>query len=347
MRALTLFPHADANVTGLFILGWFFLALSPVFAEQTVDLQGQVNVERSQAVVAGATVRLETREGMLVMQAFTSSSGQFEFMNLQKAAYRLTVIAEGYQPFQQDVDLSASAGTVVDNLALVPQGPGKASSAEAPSLTDLNAPKKARKEFEKGDRALEAGNFSEARSHLEKAVAEYPCYARAQTDLAVVATVLHKYPSAEAALKKAIKCDPGFPDSYPLFGQVLNAQHRFAESEKVLQDGVRLSPGAWQFYYQLGIAHFGLGEYARAQEEYAKVLSLNPAPPAEFHVKFADLYVRVGAYAKAYAQMEAYLRADPSGRFAARIKEVMRQMESAGVVHPSQAKAAEPVATKP
>jgi tetratricopeptide (TPR) repeat protein len=147
---------------------------------------------------------------------------------------------------------------------------------------------------------------------------------------------------AEAALHKAVQCDPGFPDAYTQLGQLLNAEKKFAESADLLQDGLRRSPRAWQFYYQLAMAHFGLKQYGQAEEEYLKVQSLNPNAPADLHVKLADVYLKENAYDKAYAQMQAYLQAEPEGRFATKIKAVMRQMESSGALRALPTQAAQP-----
>jgi len=117
----------------------------------------------------------------------------------------------------------------------------------------------------------------------------------------------------------------------------LNAQNSFAESEKVLSQGVRRSPGAWQFYYQLARAHFGQGQYSAAEQEYLRALALNALAPPELHVRLANLYLKINAYEKAYVQMQAYLRAEPNGRFAADIKQIIRQLESSGALRPAPA----------
>jgi tetratricopeptide (TPR) repeat protein len=246
--------------------------------------------------------------------------------------YRLIVTAEGFETWQQEIDLGEGANEYIVRITLSPLNKVKEIAALAPALTDAQAPKTARKEYEKGSRALAARQFDEARTHLEKALSEFPCYARAQTDLAVVLTERRDLQGAEAALRKAMECDPGFPDAYTQLGQLLNAEKKFAESADLLQDGLRRSPGAWQFYYQLATAHYGLKQYSQAEEEYLKVQSLNPNAPAELHVKLADVYFKENAYDKAYAEMQAYLRAEPDGRFAAKIKGIMRQMESSGAV---------------
>jgi tetratricopeptide (TPR) repeat protein len=110
----------------------------------------------------------------------------------------------------------------------------------------------------------------------------------------------------------------------------------------VLQEGLRRSPGAWQFYYQLAIAQFGLKQYSEAEQQFLKVQSLNSNAPADLRVKLADVYLKEGAYDKAYAQMQAYLKAEPNGRFAAKVKTIMRQMESSGALGAPPTQAAQP-----
>jgi len=150
--------------------------------------------------------------------------------------------------------------------------------------------------------------------------------------LVLALTTQRDRPHAEAALKKAIECDPDFVDAYSQLGWLFNGGKRFSESARVLQEGLRHSPSAWQFYYQLGIAHYGLGDYNRAEEEYLKAESLNPEPPAEIHVKLADVYLKKSAFDKAHSEMESYLHAEPGGRFAVKVRELMKQLESAGLV---------------
>jgi tetratricopeptide (TPR) repeat protein len=284
---------------------------------------------------------LETLQGMPVEAQPANSHGEFEFTDLRKESYRLTVSAEGFQTLERDVDLRFTTSRVVVNLFLTPVGQSKSVQSAPAVLTDQLAPKKARDELVKGDRALSKEKYSDARTHLEKAIAEYPCYARAQTDLAIALIQLLALTQAESALRKSIKCDPGYHQARLVLGQLLNMQKRFEESEKVLTEAVRLAPGSWQLYYRLGVADFGLGEYARAAEEYEKVLSFNPTPPSDYYVKAADAYLAQEAYDKAYAKMQDYLRIDPDGRFAGKIRRTVQQMEADGVLSKSMESAAQ------
>jgi tetratricopeptide (TPR) repeat protein len=265
-----------------------------------------------------------------------SAEGQFEFAGLRKIAYHLTISAEGFQIFQQDVDLGHGADEIILNIFLVPLAQTKRKHSAPGSLMDAKAPASARHEYEKGLRALERKNLEGARDHLTKAAGEYPCYASAQRDLALTLSTLHAYQEAEDRLKKVIQCDPGFLDAYAALGQLLNAQRRYQDSKAILERALAGSAEDWQLYYQLGWAEYGLGNYHRAEESYRKVQSLHPGPFPEFHIKLADTYLKESAYDKAYGEMETYLREDPGGRFAGKVKKIMQEMKSAGVLHAAQ-----------
>jgi tetratricopeptide (TPR) repeat protein len=314
---------------------------------QTVTLDGFVRGENGQAITSGAMVRLESSSGELIAQQPVTTAGQFDFAELPKLVCRLIVTASGYETYLEFIDFRRGATQFFVNVTLRPAMKIKTNTSDLPTRTDQAAPKNAQKEFGKGERALEARNLGQARTHLEKAVAIYPCYARAQASLALVLIARHDSKPAEAALRKAIQCDPDFIDSYIELGELLNGEKRYNESRPVLEEGVRRSPGAWQFHYQLGVASYGLGRNQQAEEQYRKVLALSSPPPSEVHVKLADVYIHERNFEKAYAEMQAYLTAEPKGRFAARIRNVMAQMVAAGAVQTPQATRSAPPSPQP
>jgi tetratricopeptide (TPR) repeat protein len=196
--------------------------------------------------------------------------------------------------------------------------------------------------FQQGVHSLEAHHVDEAREKFQKAIAEYPCYARARTGLASIQIAARDLDSAAANLREAVRCDPAFLDACALLGKVLNNQKKFVEGEEILKQSLRLSPDAWPLYDQLATAHYNMGQYAKAQDEWLRVLALDPAPPADLHAKLAAVYVRGGAREKAYTEMQAYLRADPKGRFAAEFKALMPRLETPGA-HAAASPQPEPV----
>jgi len=338
-RAGVSLPQGSAVLAGrLTVLLILCATLASVaLAQQTVHLEGKVRTDAGETIRSGVTVRLESDEGQMVTEQPANSEGAFDFNYVRKMDYVLIVTAEGFETYQERLDLSIGPMIKVCDVRLRPTHKVTVAPGAAAPRTDSLAPKTAKKEYEQAVSDLAAKNLDGAKTHLEAAVKEYPCYARAQTDLATVREAQHDLPGAETALKKARECDPDYIDSYIMLGQMLNSEKRYADSEQVLQEGMRRSPGSWQFYYQLGVAHFGLGQYAKAQSEFERVPGLNPSPPAELHVKMADCYLKEKTFDKAYSQMDEYLKVDPAGRFAAKIKDIMQRMKASGVLSQPQA----------
>jgi len=234
-------------------------------AQETAVLAGQVRSSDGHAIRFGVIVSLETLEHVPIVTKHANADGQFEFERLPGNAYLLRVSAQGFQTFQQRLDeIRLSQFRSFINVFLTPADQIEIEEAAPVVLTDQKAPEKARNELVKGVQALLKEKYSDARTHLERAIALYPCYARAQTELAIVLIPSGDVTQAESALRKSIQCDSGYHQAHLVLGQLLNMQKRFGESEKTLSEAVRLAPSSWELYYQLGVADFGLGEYARA-----------------------------------------------------------------------------------
>ena len=300
------------------------------------EVRGAVRLEGSKKDPAKAVVRLQDPLGRVVGEETVSANGQFSFSGLAEVQYTLIATAEGHETYVQRIDLSATGDMPALNIILRPLKNEETNAISGAARTDATAPKKARKELERGVRADQERKLSEARAHFEKAVQIYPCYARVQVHLALTLMREGASPQAEAPLKKAIECDPDFVEPYLHLGRLFNAQHRHLEGREVLAEGVRRAPSSWQLYYHLGQADEDLKNYPLAEQELLRALSFGPRVSAPVHEKLADVYLRENAYDKAYAEMRAYLQAAPDGPYAARIRVVMLELESAGHVHSSQ-----------
>ncbi len=307
-------------------------------AQETLQVEGQVLSNQGIPIPTAADVKLETLEGSLVGSRPTDSRGLFSFINVPRGYYRLTASAEGYQTSQQPVDVRRGAGArFMITIMLTPIGQSQsrpANNGDTVSVTDLSAPKRARKAFEKGERELSAEKVKEARASFEQAVAEHPCYARAHTRLGVTLEMEGDFAGAESALKKALECDGGYLEAHAQLGILLNHLKRFEESKASLEGAVGRFPASWQLHYQLAAAEYGLGRFREAEQEYLKALSAGKDVNPEIHVRLADVYTRLREHDKAYAELQEYLRASPSGRFAAKVTDVIQRMETEGVVHP-------------
>src|SRR5580692_2460446 len=73
---------------------------------QPVSLTGTVYSEKSKRAVDQANVRLCDTGGNLIEQTITNDSGQFDFRQIRRSNYILTVDAPGHQPYTMHVELS-------------------------------------------------------------------------------------------------------------------------------------------------------------------------------------------------------------------------------------------------
>jgi tetratricopeptide (TPR) repeat protein len=319
-------------------LGGLVLLMAPEFlssrsaqAQQAQEMQtrsvsGQVVTEDDAIITSGVTIIVQSRDGSPVAEVHADSQGRFEVPNLSRETYLLTVSAQGFFPLQHTLDFRGGGVEPVTLRLVLTRASLVKTTSPLPALTDMSAPKEARKAYKSAVGDLQAGRVDDARSKFERAVAEYPCYARALAGLATIQMAERHLDDAATNLRQAIHCDPGFPGAFTSLGQLLNSQLKFVESEEILKQGLRLSPQAWQLYDQLATAHYNEGQYGEAQEEWLRVLSLEPAAPAEVHAKLAAVYLREGAPDKSYAEMQAYLQAAPNGRFASQFKALMPRL---------------------
>jgi tetratricopeptide (TPR) repeat protein len=304
----------------------------PGFAQRVITVAGQVRTPDGQPMTQGAMATLATQRGSQVGTMPTDSQGQFQFEGLSGGTYELTVTADNFQTYHQTLYLAFPAEDYFKvDVILAPLANRRVPAAGLPSLTDEAAPKTARREFSDGVDALKKKDRKKARLHLEKAVEEYPCYARAQATLAQIDIGDHKLDRAEAGLKKAIQCDGTFLDSYYLLAEVYITEKKLADSETVLQQGLRVSPSAWPFHYQLGRTHFAMGKYQEASKDFATAEQSHPDMPADFHAQLANAYLATGQEGKALAEIDTYLKLDPHGRFAETARRTSQTLRSQGV----------------
>jgi tetratricopeptide (TPR) repeat protein len=317
----------------------------PSLADQGITLKGQVMTRDGQAIPSGVTITLETDQGQMMGSRPVDAFGNFVFEALPPGSYHLTATADNFQVYQQDLDLDFRQQTYTVNIYLTPTH--KVEVKVPPALTDEAAPKTARKEFEKGKHALAGNKMPDARRHLEIAVTDYPCYARAQVALAQVNLRDGKSENAEACYKKAMQCDGSFLDAFSELAELYILEKKFAESEAVLNQGLRLSPQSWLFRYEMGQAHYGMQKYPESVQDYLLAQSLHLEMPAKFHIKLATAYMRTASYPKALAEFQIYLRLEPNGQYAPAARETSAMMLKGGITAAAASPPSAPPASKP
>lgn len=159
--------------------------------------------------------------------------------------------------------------------------------ARTVSFTSLNAPKSARKAWQRGDSLMKKRRFQEAKRCLETALALHPQYAEAFYDLGIANLNLKRKEEAVAALEQSVRADPKYIKPHLLLLELSltsnNWQRILAASESVLSLDAHSYPHVWYFN---ALAHLQLGNSEHAQRSALQTLKLDEARrfPKTLHI---------------------------------------------------------------
>jgi tetratricopeptide (TPR) repeat protein len=183
------------------------------------------------------------------------------------------------------------------------------------SATSLQAPKDAKKAFEKGVEANKKGKYADAQKHLEKAVELYPKYATAWNALGVAHQGQNRAEDARAAYAKALEADPKYISPYVQMAQLAAVERKWQEVAETTSKVVRLNPVDFpEAYLWNSIANLNLQKPAEAEKSAREGLKLEGAKrlPKLEHVMGLALANR-GDYAGAAEHIKVYLEKVPQG----------------------------------
>ncbi len=319
----------------------FLLLLSIVvtgYAQtKRVEIHGQVRYAQGGAPAANVVVRLESYDGGgPIGEAFTDSSGKFQFTSLPPAQYLVRIRQSGYRDAQQTIDLTTtSSGLVL--LQLLPDTSSSPSSK--PGTIDANVPPAAQKEFDKGVTALAEGGkdkTSVAVKCFEKAVSIYPKFVEARLKLGTAYMDLEQWDKAEQALLATVEVDPKAFNALFALSEIYLRQNKIAEAEKVLVKGLAIQDASYLGHLNLARVYWEKAReikdlmqakpaLEKSYEEIKRALTLNP-DLAGAHLLKGNLLLRVSRTADAIAEFNTYLRLEPNGPFAAETRALIEKI---------------------
>lgn len=136
----------------------------------------------------------------------------------------------------------------------------------------------ARREMEKSDKSLKAGDIRGSAEHLEKMLALMPDLALGHNALGTRYVVLHDYDRAIAEFQKAATLQPSYRVALDNLTVTMCLQHRYAEAESYARWALQIQPEATTSKYLLGSILISEGKptdeatklLRSAQEEYPR-----------------------------------------------------------------------------
>jgi len=246
------------------------------------------------------------------------------------AGCELRASLAGYRSSNLTIPLGDLGSTVgpVNVGTIVVQRMGEAQGTTV-SATSLNAPKDAKKAYDKGHQAIEKGKLPEAQQDLEKAVQLYPHYAAAWLDLGWVYTQQNQLDKARNAFTQAQIADGMFVPAYVGLASLALRESQWAEAAKLSARATQLDgvgyPAA--LYYN-SLANYRLGnlELAEKSARKAETLGAQHFFP-QVNLLLATLLAQRQDYSEAADQLRSYLKVAPTAPNAEAVRQQLAKME--------------------
>jgi tetratricopeptide (TPR) repeat protein len=197
------------------------------------------------------------------------------------------------------------------------------------SMTTANAPKSAKKAYEKGLKEANKRKFDSAEAEILKAVNEYPAYAVAWFDLGRIQESQDKKEEAQASFRKSIEADSRFIKPYLHLMQYDVQSGDWAKLEQTTSTLLKLNPYNYpQAWYYNSVAHLQLNQLDDAENSARQALKaddLNQIPKIR-HVLGIILAQR-NELPEALEHMKGYLERSPNAGDAPQVRNQMMEIE--------------------
>jgi tetratricopeptide (TPR) repeat protein len=262
------------------------------------------------ALISGAN-------GTELAETYTDEHGRAQFSNVGIGTYQLSVTGQSIQPTLSeivDVDPRKTTQSVLVRVKPVVSDENAAGSGDPTiSASDLKVPEEASREFDKASKLIAKQEWQKAIDPLNKAVALYPSYAEAYTNLGVVYARLGQPDKEREALQKAIAANDHFAPALVNLARLEIKDHNFAGAEVHLTQATTADPNDPQTLALLAQTQLLDKHYEAAIATAGKVHSMSHAAYALVHYVAARACERLNRLPDALKEFKLFLTEEPSG----------------------------------
>jgi tetratricopeptide (TPR) repeat protein len=197
------------------------------------------------------------------------------------------------------------------------------------SFTSLQAPKDAKKSYEKAREALKKNKTADAEKELEKAVAGYPKYATAWFELGQIRQSRNDVEGARKAYQESLAADSRYVSPYIQLAWLASQEKKWQEVSETCDRVIRLNPLEFpQAYFFNAVANYNLGKIEAAEKNAREAQKIDPQHrfPKVDHLLGVILAERRD-YSGALGQMRAYLQFAPAAKDADLVRKQIGELE--------------------
>lgn len=199
------------------------------------------------------------------------------------------------------------------------------------SFTSLQAPKDAKKAYEKGRDALKKNKAEAAQKELEKAVGIYPKYAAAWFEIGKLREGQKDVEGARKAYQEALAADAKFVSPYLHLAVMAAQERKWQEVADTSDRVIKLNPFEFpQAFFFNSVANYNLGklDVAEKSAREAKKIDAEHRFPKVDHL-LGMILAQKRDYSGALVQMRSYLQLAPDAQDADAVKQQITELERA------------------
>jgi Flp pilus assembly protein TadD len=307
-------------------------------------IQGRLVFPSNRRADARLKVRLQSTQSP-ELSLYTDSNGVFIFNSLNPGTY--TVIVEGGDDFET-VRESIYIETDINSMVRGVSGPPisrpytlqvylqpksrvgvQASKAGVVNASLSNVPKPALALYNKAlEFARNKETWDKAVEQLKAAIALYPDFALAHSELGVLYIMLKQPDKAVEALREAVKLMPDDYATLLTYGRALYDKQRFSEAEEQFRKSLEKNHASPFAHFYLGISLLKRRDYEVAEKELKSAVEFGGDQIPLAHYYLGGIYWGKREYKQAADELETYLHLSPNAEDAARIRATIKDFRS-------------------
>jgi tetratricopeptide (TPR) repeat protein len=197
------------------------------------------------------------------------------------------------------------------------------------SATSLQAPRNAKKAFERGQNSLKKGNKAEAAGEFSKAIELYPQYAEALAQLGDIYVNQGRSEEAKKLYGQAMQADAKFLPPYFALAMLASRERDWKAVAELSGRALALNAYEYPIAYLLdAAANYNLHNYDRAEKSARmgqRLDSQHRMPRINFLL--ASILMERQDYAGSAEELRVFLQYEPTGREAEAAREMLAQTQ--------------------
>jgi len=284
-----------------------------------------------EGVSANRGIQIRLSKGMNDFLAWTDQDGKFLIVGVGNGTYTLSVMAgDEFEPLRErlEIALPRNAPVQIFNFDMrlrrrfeVKPRPGVIDAAMA------SVPKKAEQHYRDALAAIAKGNPQGGISELLLAVAEYPDFTNAHTELGTQYQKLNQFENSEKHLRIALKLKPNSYAPLASLGVALVRLGKHAEAETSLRDALKIKDDSAIVRFYLGRSLLSQKRIDEAEGEFRAAINIGGKDMVEARRSLANIYLQRGEEKKALDEIEAYLAADTKPADEKKLRDTAQQLK--------------------